>query len=56
MASIGYYYSDSIYMGSTDKLFALQDDGNIRTYYSVVDMLRWDFEHHPGWEFVTMRD
>ena len=53
IASIGYYYSDSVYMGSTDKIFALQDDGNIRTYYSVVDMLRWDFEHHPKWEFVT---
>lgn len=55
VASIGYYYSDSVYMGSTDKLFVLRDDGVIRTYYSVTDMLMWDFDHHPGWEYVTMR-
>lgn len=53
VASIGYYYSDSVYMGSTGKLFVLQDDGKIRTYYSAADMLMWDFEHHPDWVFVT---
>ncbi|MBR6045499.1 MAG: SUKH-3 domain-containing protein [Ruminococcus sp.] len=55
VASIGYYYSESVYMGSTDKLFVLRDDGKIRTYYSVTDMLLWDFEHHPQWEYVTVR-
>ena len=55
VASIGYYYYDAVYMGSTGKIFTMRDDGEIRTYYSIVDMLSWDFEHHPNWEYVTVR-
>ena len=55
IGSIGYYYTDSIYMGTTSKIFALQDDGKIRTYLSLADLFMWDFSHHPNWEYVTMR-
>ena len=56
IGDIGYYYPESIYMGSTRKIFSMRDDGTLHTYTSLTELFRWDFDHHPDWSFVTMRE
>ena len=56
VGQIGYYYPAKIYLGSTDRIYAINTHTDKEASYdSIIDYLRGDFCCHDEWASITVR-